>query len=41
MTGYEMVGNLATLHLLEFLKSKNAKHRVNIDLLGAAMKIGY
>lgn len=41
MTGYEMVGNLDTLHLLEFLKSKNAKHRVNIDLLGAAMKIGY
>ena len=41
MTGYEMVGNLDTLHLLEFLESKNAKHRVNMSLLGAAMKIGY
>lgn len=41
MTGYEMVGNLDTLHLLEFLESKNAKHRVNMNLLGAAMKVGY
>lgn len=41
MTGYEMVGNLDTLHLLEFLESKNAKHRVDMDLLGAAMKVGY
>lgn len=41
MTGYEMVGNLDTLHLLKFLESKNTKHRVNMNLLGAAIKVGY
>ncbi|MDY0104522.1 MAG: hypothetical protein RBS07_16430 [Lentimicrobium sp.] len=41
MTGYEMVGNLNTLHLLEFLKSKNAVLHINRKVLEEAVKVGF
>ncbi len=41
MTGYEMVGNLNTLHLLEFLESKNVTLHINRELLENAVKTGY
>ena len=41
MTGYEMVGNLNTLHLLEFLKSKNAALHINQKMLEDAVKAGF
>ena len=41
MTGYEMVGNLNTLHLLEFLKSKNTALHINQKMLEHAVKVGF
>lgn len=41
MTGYEMVGNLNTLHLLEFLESKNATLHINQKMLEDAVKAGF
>lgn len=41
MTGYELVGNLNTLNLLEFLKTKNARTQIVIGTLEEAVRIGY
>ncbi|MBW6490656.1 MAG: hypothetical protein K0B15_05610 [Lentimicrobium sp.] len=41
MTGYELVGNLNTMHLLEFLKNKNAITKFSEEALNEAIRVGY
>lgn len=41
MTGYEMVGNLDTMHLLDFLEEKQAVHKISKADIRKAMEIGY
>lgn len=38
MTGYELVGNLNTLDLIDFLIKKNAKHGLSLNELDAVVK---
>ncbi len=41
MTGYELVGNLNTLNLLDFLEEKNAVHHIDREALSRAIQTGY
>ena len=41
MTGYELIGNLNTLHLIQFLNEKGARHHINMDLLHKAIETAY
>ena len=41
MTGYELVGNLNTLDIIDFLTKMNAKHYLDLNALKAVVKINY
>lgn len=41
MTGYELVGNLNTLDIIDFLTKMNAKHYLDLNALKAVIKINY
>jgi hydroxymethylglutaryl-CoA lyase len=41
MTGYELVGNLNTLDIIDFLTKKNAKHCLDLNALKAVVKMNY
>jgi hypothetical protein len=41
MTGYELIGNLDTLHLLDFLEEKKAVHKLNKAEIRKAIETGY
>jgi len=41
MTGYELVGNLNTLNLLDFLEGKQASHTIDREKIIQAITTGY